>query len=44
MNTYLRDVKSEENNSEEEINEEISAISTTDKVDQSDSLSEETFC
>ena len=41
VNTYLRDVKSEENNSEEEINEEISAISTTDKVDQSDSLSEE---
>ena len=30
VNTYLRDVKSEENNSEEEINEEISAISTTD--------------
>jgi len=41
VNTYLRDVKSEENNSEEEINEEISAISTTDKVDESDSLSEE---
>ena len=41
VNTYLRDVKSEENNSEEETNEEISAISTTDKVDESDSLSEE---
>ncbi len=41
VNTYLRDVKSEENNSEEEINEEISAISTTDKIDESDSLSEE---
>ena len=41
VNTYLRDVKSEENNSEEEINKEISAISTTDKVDESDSLSEE---
>ena len=44
VNTYLRDVKSEENNSEEEINEEISDISTTDKVDEvvlSDSLSEE---
>ena len=41
VNTYLRDLKSEENNSEEEINEEISDISTTDKVDESDSLSEE---
>ena len=44
VNTYLRDVKSEENNSEEETNEEISAISTTDKIDEvvlSDSLSEE---
>ena len=44
VNTYLRDVKSEENNSEEDINEEISDISTTDKIDEvvvSDSLSEE---
>ena len=44
VNTYLRDIKSEEDNSEEDINEEISDISTTDKIDEvvlPDSLSEE---